>query len=235
MKDLFGKAIYDFQTNNSPEDLITETSISEEDEMSVAYLFRSYNEMPNIEQKALQLSTGKILDVGCGAGSHSLTLQNDRNLEVTSIDISEKAIETCQLRGVKNALVQNILDFDGEKFDTILLLMNGTGIFGKLENCNAYLSKLKSLLNPGGQILIDSSDIIYMFDEDEDGGKWIPSDNEYYGEVTFTLSYKGEKEETFNWLYLDYNTLQNAAIANGLKCELVLEGEHFDYLAKLSI
>ena len=235
MKDLFGKAIYDFQTNNSPEDLITETSISEEDEMSVAYLFRSYNEMPNIEQKALQLSTGKILDVGCGAGSHSLTLQNDRNLEVTSIDISEKAIETCQLRGVKNALVQNILDFDGEKFDTILLLMNGTGIFGKLENCNAYLSKLKSLLNPGGQILIDSSDIIYMFDEDEDGGKWIPSDNEYYGEVTFTLSYKGEKEETFNWLYLDYNTLQNAAIANGLKCELILEGDHFDYLAKLSI
>ena len=235
MKDLFGKAIHDFQTNNSPEDLITETSISEEDEMSVAYLFRSYNEMPTIEQKALQLSTGKILDVGCGAGSHSLTLQNDRNLEVTSIDISEKAIETCQLRGVKNALVQNILDFDGEKFDTILLLMNGTGIFGKLENCNAYLSKLKSLLNPGGQILIDSSDIIYMFDEDEDGGKWIPSDNEYYGEVTFTLSYKGEKEETFNWLYLDYNTLQNAAIANGLKCELILEGDHFDYLAKLSI
>jgi SAM-dependent methyltransferase len=235
MKDLFGKAIYDFQTNNSPEDLITETSISEEDEMSVSYLFRSYNEMPKIEQKALQLSTGKILDVGCGAGSHSLTLQNDRNLEVVSIDISEKAIETCQLRGIKNALVQNILDFDGEKFDTILLLMNGTGIFGKLENCNIYLSKLKSLLNPGGQILIDSSDIIYMFDEDEDGGKWIPSDREYYGELTFNLSYKGEKEETFDWLYLDYNTLQNAAIANGLKCELVIEGDHYDYLAKLSI
>jgi SAM-dependent methyltransferase len=234
MKDLFGKAIYDFQTNNLPEDLITETSISEEDEMSVSYLFRSYNEMPKIEQKALQLSTGKILDVGCGAGSHSLTLQNDRNLEVVSIDISKKAIATCQLRGVKNTVVQNILDFDGEKFDTILLLMNGTGIFGKLENCNTYLSKLKSLLNPGGQILIDSSDIIYMFDEDEDGGKWIPSDNQYYGELTFNLTYKGEKEETFDWLYLDYNTLQNAAIANGLKCELVLEGEHYDYLAKLS-
>jgi SAM-dependent methyltransferase len=235
MKDLFGKAMYDFQTNNSPEDIITETSISEEDEMSVEYLFRSYDEMPKIEQKALQLATGKILDVGCGAGSHSLSLQNDRNLDVVSIDISEKAIETCRLRGLKNAQVQNVLDFEGEKFDTILLLMNGTGIFGKLENCNKYLSKLKSLLNPGGQILIDSSDIIYMFDEDEDGGKWIPSETEYYGELTFTISYKGEKEETFDWLYLDYNTLQNAAIANGLKCELIMEGEHYDYLAKLSI
>lgn len=235
MKDLFGKAMYDFQTNNSPEDIITETSISEEDEMSVDYLFRSYNEMPKLEQKALQLAFGKILDVGCGAGSHSLSLQNDRNLDVTSIDISEKAIATCKLRGVKNAKVQNILDFEGEKFDSIILLMNGVGIFGKLDKCNKYLSKLKSLLNPSGQILLDSSDIIYMFDEDEDGGKWIPSNNNYYGELVFNISYKGEKEEPFDWLYLDYNTLQNAAIANGLKCELILEGEHYDYLARLSI
>lgn len=235
MKDLFGKAMYDFQTNNSPEDIITETSISEEDEMSVDYLFRSYDEMPKLEQKALQLAFGKVLDVGCGAGSHSLSLQNDRNLDVISIDISEKAIETCKLRGVKNAKVQNILDFEGEKFDTIILLMNGVGIFGKLDNCNKYLSKLKSLLNPDGQILLDSSDIIYMFDEDEDGGKWIPSNNDYYGELVFNISYKGEKEDAFDWLYLDYNTLQNAAISNGLKCELVLEGEHYDYLAKLSI
>lgn len=235
MKDLFGKAMFDFQTNNSPEDIITETTISEEDEMSVDYLFRSYNEMPKLEQKALQLANGKILDVGCGAGSHSLSLQNDRNLDVTSIDISEKAIETCKLRGVKNAKVQNILDFEEEKFDTIILLMNGVGIFGKLENCNKFLTKLKSLLNPGGQILLDSSDIIYMFDEDEDGGKWIPSNNDYYGELVFNISYKGEKEEPFDWLYLDYNTLQNAAVANGLKCELISEGEHYDYLARLSI
>lgn len=235
MKDLFGKAMFDFQTNNSPEDIITETSISEEDEMSVEYLFRSYNEMPKLEKKALQLAIGKTLDVGCGAGSHSLSLQNDRNLDVTSIDISEKAIETCKLRGLQNARVENILNFEGEKFDTILLLMNGTGIFGKLSNCNKYLSKLKSLLNEGGQILIDSSDIIYMFDEDEDGGKWIPSGNDYYGELVFNITYKGEKEESFDWLYLDYNTLQNAAIANGLKCELILEGEHYDYLARLTI
>ncbi|KFF20179.1 class I SAM-dependent methyltransferase [Flavobacterium hydatis] len=235
MKDLFGKAMLDFQTNNSPEDLITETTISEADEMSVAYLFRSFEDMPKLEQKALELAKGKTLDVGCGAGSHSLYLQNERKLDVTSIDISRNAIETCNLRGVKNTRVQDVLTLDGEKYDTIVLLMNGVGIFGKLQNCNTFLSKLKSLLNLGGQILLDSSDIIYMFDEDEDGGKWIPSDNEYYGEVVFNISYKDEKESAFDWLYLDYNTLQNAAIANGFKCELVLEGEHYDYLAKLSI
>ena len=234
MKDLFGKAILDFQTNDSPEDLITETSISEADEMSVAYLFRSYNEMPKLEQKALQLAKGKVLDVGCGAGSHSLTLQNDRNLDVTSIDISPNAIKVCELRGLKNAKVQDVMTLENEKFDTILLLMNGTGIFGTLKETPNFLQKLKSLLNPNSQILIDSSDIIYMFDEDEDGGKWIAGEG-YYGELTFTVSYKKETEDEFPWLYLDYNTLQNVAFANGLQCELILEGEHYDYLAKLSV
>ena len=235
MKDLFGKAILDFQTNNSPEDLITETTISEEDEMSVAYLFRSYDEMPLMEQKALQLAKGKILDVGCGAGSHSLSLQNERNLDVTSIDISSNAIQACTLRGLKKAKVQDVMTLENEKYDTILLLMNGAGMCGKLKNIPNFLLKLKSLLNPGGQILLDSSDIIYMFDDDEDGGKWIPSQNEYYGEIVFNISYKGEKEKPFDWMFIDYNTLQNAALDNGFQCELLLEGEHFDYLAKLSI
>ena len=234
MKDLFGQAILDYQTNNNPENIITETSISEEDEMSIAYLFRDYDQMPKIEQKALQLAKGRVLDVGCGAGSHSLTLQNDRNLDVVSIDISEKAIETCKLRGLKNAKTQDVMTLEAEKFDTIIALMNGTGIFGTLKKTPNFLQKLKTLLNPGGQILIDSSDIIYMFDDDEDGGKWIPS-NGYYGELTFTISYKNETEAPFPWLYLDYNTLQNAAFANGLQCELVQEGEHYDYLARLSI
>jgi SAM-dependent methyltransferase len=235
MKDLFGKAILDYQTNNSSEDLVTETSISEADEMPVSYLFRTYNEMPKLEQKALQLAKGSVLDVGCGAGSHTLALQNERKLDVTAIDISENAVRACQLRGIENVKVANILDLDEEnKFDTILLLMNGTGIFGTLKETDKYLQKLKSLLKEEGQILIDSSDIIYMFDEDEDGAYCIPADG-YYGELTFTVQYKGETEDTFPWLYLDYNTLQNAAIANGLQCELIEEGEHFDYLAKLSI
>jgi len=233
MKDLFGKAILDYQTNTSPENMITSTSISDEDEMEVAYLFRSFAEMPTIEQKALQLTKGRTLEVGCGAGSHGLYLQNERNIDVHSVDISKNAIQACSLRGLKKTEVIDVLNIENEKYDTILLLMNGTGIFETLERTSIYLQKLKSLLNPNGQILIDSSDIIYMFDEDEDGGKWIPSET-YYGELTFTLQYKNETEAPFPWLYMDYNTLQNAAIANGLQCQLVLEGDHFDYLAQLT-
>ncbi|MFZ4106769.1 class I SAM-dependent methyltransferase [Flavobacterium sp.] len=232
MKDLFGTAILDYQTNNSPEAIITETTISDADAMEVSYLFRSFNEMPKLEQKALQLAKGRILDVGCGAGSHSLYLE-EKGLEVTAIDISENAIKACRLRGLTTTRVENVLDLEEkEKFDTIILLMNGTGIFGTLDQTSNYLQKLKRLLSPNGQILIDSSDIIYMFDEDEDGSKWIPADG-YYGELIFTISYKNQKEAPFPWLYLDYTTLQNAAHANGLECELIVEGEHFDYLARL--
>ena len=233
MKDLFGKAMFDFQTQNAPENIITETSISEADEMETAYLFRSFSKMPKIEKKALSLAKGFVLDVGCGAGSHALYLQNEKKLTIDAIDISEFAVKTCELRGVKNVSTKNVLDLTQKKYDTILLLMNGTGIFGKLNQTSRYLQHLKALLNPGGQILIDSSDIIYMFDQDEDGAYEVPA-NGYYGELTFTISYKNETEEPFDWLYLDYNTLQNAAIANGLDCELICEGEHFDYLARLT-
>lgn len=233
MKDLFGKAILDYQQGNYTEDLVTATSISEEDSLPLPYLFRSYAEMPKLEQTALQLSKGTVLDVGCGAGSHSLYLQNERNLDTTAIDVSEAAIKACKLRGISKAIQTDVLDFLG-KFDTILLLMNGAGMCGKLKNIAGFLNHLKNLLNDGGQILVDSSDIIYMFDEDQDGGKWIPSETDYYGELLYYVSYKNEHEEPFHWLYIDYNTLQNAAHACGLQCELILEGEHYDYLAKLS-
>lgn len=228
-----GKAILDYQTGNDPQDILTETTISESDPMSVAYLFRTFDEMPAIEQYALKNSCGDVLDVGCGAGSHSLYLQEVKKINVTAIDVSENSIQTCRMRGIKNAEVTDVMAFEG-KFDTVLLLMNGIGLSGKLTNLTNFLYKLKSLLKPGGQILVDSSDIIYMFDEDEDGGKWVSADR-YYGEVQFTVSYKGEVEEPFNWLYVVFLMLESYAAKAGLDCRLIMKGEHYDYLAKLTL
>ncbi|RKS97828.1 class I SAM-dependent methyltransferase [Chryseobacterium defluvii] len=231
MKDLMGKAIWDFYHNENPEDLQTETSISELDELPVDYLFRGFEEMNEIEQQALQLAQGKVLDIGAGAGSHSLYLQNKKELDVVALDISPKSIEICKLRGVKNAVCKNMLEFSGETFDTIILLMNGTGIFESLANIDTYLQKLHSLLNENGQILIDSTDILYMFDRDEDGGVYIPAGG-YYGELDYVVHYKGDSEEPIKWLYLDFNTLKNAAENNGFKIEKVLQYED-SYLARL--
>lgn len=227
-----GRAIWDYFHNENPEDLQTETSISELDELPVKYLFRDFEEMNKIEKKALKLSHGKVLDIGAGAGSHSLYLQNDRNLDITALDISPKAIQVCQLRGIQKAVAQNMLEFSGETYDTILLLMNGTGIFQSLKVIDIYLKKLHSLLNKNGQILIDSTDILYMFDQDEDGGVLIPA-NGYYGELDYIVHYKGESEDPIKWLYLDFNTLKNAAENNSFTIEKVLQDED-SYLAKLT-
>ena len=233
MKDLMGRAIWDYYYQENSEDLQTETSISELDDLPVSYLFRDYQEMNALEKKALDLSFGKVLDVGSGAGSHSLYLQNERKLEVTALDISPKSIEICKARGVKNAICEDLLQFSEKNFDTILLLMNGTGIFQSLEHIDQYLQKLKSLVAENGQILIDSTDILYMYDQDEDGGVLVPATG-YYGELDFYLHYKGESELPMKWLYLDFDTLENAAIANGFKIQKIEQLED-SYLAQLTL
>ncbi|MCB0398153.1 MAG: class I SAM-dependent methyltransferase [Winogradskyella sp.] len=231
MKDIFGKALLDYQNDKYSEDIITWTNISDKDVLPLPYLFRNYSEMPKLEQKALQLSKGKILDVGCGTGSHSLWLQ-EKGFDVKGIDSSKGAIDVCKQRGIKNVEDKALLE-ETDTFDTILLLMNGTGIFQEIIQVAKYLNHLKSLLNPNGQILIDSSDIAYMY-EDEDGGTWLDLNSGYYGELDYFLSYKGEEEAPMKWLYLDFETLKTACHTVGLKCENVMDGEHFDYLAKLT-
>jgi len=233
MKDLMGRAIWDYYYQENSEDLQTETSISEMDDLPVSYLFRDYQDMNALEKKALDLSFDKVLDVGSGAGSHSLYLQNERKLEVTALDISPKSIEVCKARGVKNAICEDLLQFSEKDFDTILLLMNGTGIFQSLEHIDQYLQKLKSLVAENGQILIDSTDILYMYDQDEEGGVLVPATG-YYGELDYYLHYKGESELPMKWLYLDFDTLENAAIANGFKIQKIEQLED-SYLAQLTL
>ena len=232
-EDILGTALLDYQKRNYSEDIITYSSLNEEDVLPLPYMFREFKDMPEIEQKALSLCSGKVLDVGCGAGSHALYLQN-MGISVIGLDASKGAIEVSKLRGLKNAIHGNLEDYQGQQFDTILVLMNGVGLAGTLNGLEQFFTKLKSLLKDNGQILLDSSDIIYMFENDEDGGYWIPDNVNYYGEVSFSMEYKKQKSQSFPWLYVDYNTLQRAASYSNLTCELVMEGEHYDYLARLT-
>ena len=61
------------------------------------------------------------------------------------------------------------------------------------------------------------------------------NDGNYYGELDYYLSYKGEQEMPMKWLYLDYNTLKSACQSVRLNCEKIMDGEHYDYLAKLKL
>ena len=231
-KDPMGTAIADYYKQGKAAKLRVFSSQFEADEIPVAQLFRSYEQMPPLEQKALQLAQGKILDCGAGSGCHALALQA-MGKEVQAIDISPLSVETMRLRGVKQAYQVNLFDENYvEQFDTILLLMNGSGIIGKLANMSAFFNKMKQLLTPDGCIYMDSSDLRYLF-EDEDGSFLIDLADDYYGEIDFQMQYKQIKGEPFDWLYIDFQTLSLYAAQNGFTAELIQEGEHYDYLARL--
>ena len=229
--DPMGRAIAEYHKLKKASKLRVFSPMFEEDEIPLKTLFRSYKSMPEIERKALDLAKGRVLDVGAGAGCHSLVLQ-ERGLDVTAIDISPLSVETMKERGVKKVMEQNFFTMDGQ-YDTILMLMNGIGIVGTLDRQPLFFKQLDKILAPGGQVLCDSSDISYVF-EDENGIIEYPDTNGYYGEVNYQMQYKDTIGEPFQWLYIDANTLKRVAEENGYSVEVVAEGEHYDYLAKIA-
>ena len=230
-QDPMGQAIADYFKYGKAETLRVFSPMFEEDELPVQTLFRSFEEMPVIEQTALRMASGRTLDVGAGSGCHSLVLQ-EKGVDVTALDISPLSVKTMQERGVKRALLQDFFTFE-EQFDTVLLLMNGAGITGTVERLPLLFQQLDKVLAPGGQAFCDSSDLCYLF-EDEDGIIELPDMDGYYGELVYQLQYKDIKGEPFPWLYVDADTLSEQAAACGYQMEIVAQGEHYDYLAKIT-
>lgn len=232
-KDPMGTAIYEYFKTGKAGKLRVFSSQFEEDEIPVKDLFRTYAHMPMLEQTALNLAKGKILDVGAGSGCHSLALK-EMGKESLAIDISPLSVEVMRARGVDAKLVNLFDPHFAERFDTILMLMNGSGIIGRIENFGPFFQRMKLLLNPGGCILMDSSDLRYLFEE-EDGSFVVDLAADYYGQLDFQMQYKQIKGEAFDWLYVDFNTLSLYASQYGFKAELVKEGSHSDYLARLTL
>lgn len=243
VKDPMGAAIADYYKTKGRTTgrLRVFSPMFDEDEIPLATLFRrtpkSIEEgmedcevMPELEVKALAMAHGRILDVGAGAGCHALALQDDGK-DVTAIDISALSVETMQKRGVRNAAVQDFWDVK-EKYDTILMLMNGIGIVGTLNRLPDFFRHIDGILADNGQVLLDSSDICYVFEE-EDGLIVLPPGDDYYGELTYEMQYKQIRGKSFPWLYLDPDTLIEEAEKHGFKAEIIMEGEHYDYLACL--
>lgn len=226
--DIYGQALLDFYKNKPEEKLWLNNNYGEPEEMPIDVFFRDEAEMPEAELLALNLCRGKILDVGAGVGSHALILQ-ERGFEVSALEISPAAVSIMQKRGVKTVLSQNIYQYKTEKFDTLLLLMNGIGLTGNLTDLDRFLQHAKNLLLPGGQLIFDSSDIFYLYED-------LPQPkNNYYGELRYQYQYKNQQGDWFNWLYIDQKTLLKTALKNGWKAEILYEDELDLYLAKLTL
>ncbi len=226
--DVFGEALKDQFTKPPAETLWVHNSYDEPEEMPVDVYFRGEDEMPELELTALAMCKGKVLDVGAGVGSHALILQK-RGFNVTGMDISAPAVTIMKQRGLKQAIEGNILTYKEDTYDTLLFMMNGIGLTGSIAGLKAFLQHVKGLINPDGQLVFDSSDLSYLYQE-------IPFPlNGYYGEVSFRYEYKSIKGNWFKWVYVDQKTLIDIARQSGWDAEIVFEDDHDQYLARLTL
>lgn len=230
--DAYGKGLLAWLNGDRNAKFNVWSDIAETEKWDISIFFRDYDDMPDVEKVALKHSKGRVLDVGAGAGSHALYLQ-EQGLDVVALDLSEGATEVMTRRGVKQVTTRNFFDFySDEKFDTLLMLMNGIGIVEKIKNLPNFFQKAKELLSPSGSIIVDSSNIIYMFEE-EDGSALIDLNADYYGEVIYRMDYGKMKGTKFNWLFIDFDTLADYASRCGFSCSKIYEDEHYLYLAEL--
>ena len=231
-QDPIGQAVWDYQNGIFGESILVKMNIAEDEELSPSYFFRTFEQMPIQEQEALKRCSGKILDVGAGAGVHSIWLQ-EQGFDVDSLDISPLSCETMVKRGIKNVLLKDVYTLKEAKYDTILLLMNGAGVAQTLAGLEILLLHLKTLLKPGGKILADSTDLLYLY-TDENGETWIDiATDTYYGEMEYRLSYKGIKGKPFPWLFVDPHTFADFARLCGYTVREIVAGAHYDYMVEI--
>lgn len=228
-EDVYGAALLDYYTNAkaTPLFLYTNNSLTNEI-MPIDLFFRGKDEFPEQELIALALCNGKVLDIGAGVGSHTLYLQ-EVGFDVTALELSTPACEIMEKRGVKNIINENIFDYQNEKYDTLLFLMNGIGLVENIEGLKRLFEHAKKLLKPGGQLLFDSSDINYYYASEKD------KPVHYYGEITFQYKYKGQKGKPFGWLYIDQNELINIGNQMGWLVQILDEDQHYQYLARMEL
>ena len=231
LKDPLGKALVNFYESGEEQMIKVYSKDVSPEEYRASYFFRNYTEMPEQEKRALTHCKGRVLDVGAGAGCHSKYLQG-KGFTTLPIDTSEGCIQVMEEQGVIGAQVKDIMKMKGEGFDTILLLMNGIGLSAKLKSVPHFLTHLKGLLNPGGQILADSSNIFHLY-EDLDADELLDLDKGYLGEIEFQFGYRNERGPWFSWLYLDDKTFAELAHQSGFQFEMLFKSLDHSYLVKL--
>jgi SAM-dependent methyltransferase len=228
MKDILGLALTEYFQRGSSAKLWVNNRYGVREEMPIKVYFRDINSMPELEWIALQQCNGNILDIGAGAGSHALALQQ-LGREATALDISPLLARLMEQRGVKQVIRQDFFDLDAGNYDTLLLLMNGIGLSGTLDGLKVFFRKARKLIRPGGQLIFDSSDIAYLYT-----GK-PPKADQYYGEIFYQYEFKRQQSDWFQWLFIDRTTLTALAAQEGWTTEILFEDRHDQYLARCRI
>jgi SAM-dependent methyltransferase len=224
-RDVYGEALDDYFVHQEEKfPLILHTSYGDQDEMPVEIFFREPDDFPELEFIGLSLCDGRVLDVGAGVGSHSLYLQEK------GFELSQTACHIMQQRGVQHIICEDFYKFEGQKYDTLLLLMNGIGLAGDVDGFRKLLQHSKELLTENGQLIFDSSDISYLYKDYN-----IKKPAHYFGEIQYQYEYKGTRGNLFKWLYLDQDLLIKISHELGWVVQILYEDENDQYLVRMEL
>ena len=224
--DLWGKALWDYHLENQNHPLILHTSFGEPETVPIEIFFRDQDTFSDLEIFACELCQGEILDVGAGTGSHSLWLQQADH-RVTALEKSVGACQVMEARGVSRIVEKDLFLYSQSGFHTALMLMNGLGLAGTIDNLPKLLKQVFSWLEPDGQIIADSSDIAYLYDHNP------PVESGYYGELEYSYEYLEKQDPWFPWLFIDFERLKYHVQSLGYQIQLLFEEED-QYLVRIN-
>lgn len=195
--------------------------------------FSQYEDWDPIERKAMELVKGRVLDIGCGAGRHSLYLQN-KGFDVLGIDSSPLAIKVCRLRRLKKARVMPIeeLNFKHNSFDTVIMMGGNFGLFGSLKKAKRILKKLHKMTSGNGLVIAFTRDT-YKTD--------IPDHLEYHklnrqrgrmpGQLRLRIRFRKCVGRWFDYLIVSKKEMEDILKGTGWKIKETIDSDNSAYIA----
>ena len=216
MKDTFGRVLMAYHSVGEAEYVIERDDGLVETPSARGY-FHDYDDWPEHERKAILRASGRVLDVGCGAGRVALWLQR-RGLEAIAIDISPLALRVARLRGVEDCRLMDVrrLKFPAAYFDTVVMFGNNFGIAGGVPETQRVLRDLHRVTTEDGIIIascrdpLNTDNPVHLAYHERNRRRGRPP-----GLVTIRIGFQGEFDDWINLLLVGEEEMREIIAPTG--------------------
>ncbi|MDH5483485.1 MAG: class I SAM-dependent methyltransferase [Candidatus Bathyarchaeota archaeon] len=195
--------------------------------------FSKYEDWAPYHRRAMDFVKGKVLDVGCGAGRHSLYLQK-KGFDVLGIDNSPLAIKVSKLRGLKKAKVMSIenIGYRPDSFDTIIMMGNNFGLFGSFKKAQELLKKFHKMTSKNALIIADTLDPYKTDNPDHlEYHKHNKKKGRMGGQVRIRIRFRRYVGRWFDYLMVSKEEMKELLKGTGWKVKEFIDSEGPPYIA----
>jgi SAM-dependent methyltransferase len=232
-EDVFGKMLLDASAGLEIPEIVERDDHFLVSELPVTRYLSGYAQWPSVQQKAIEFARGRVLDVGCGAGRHSLYLQ-EKGFDVMGLDVSPGAIQLCRRRGLINTTLLSIDQISPAtgKFDTLVLLENNFGLLESRNKAKRILEQFYLITHEQGRIIAETSDPYNSRDPDIlEYQKQNRAKNRMSGQIRMRLRYRRLISDWFDYLRVSKSEMKELLRGTGWEIGEILEFDHRSYVA----